>query len=218
MVLRLSLVFFVTSLLFTLLSWDQIEPHSELETPINLGPKPLWILDQYGLLGMVLHALMHVMVGCMIASLSRRPDIIIAGGIVAAACGGGKATPTSTPTQPSAPGAPPAVREIRVSASSFKFEPSSISVKAGERVRLTVESTDIFHTFSVDELNIDISLRGGQKAVEEFVASKTGTFTLYCRPHRSVGMVGTFQVTSGSATGGQKSVPPTPTGGGGYGY
>ena len=82
-VLRFSLVFFVTSLLFTLLSWDRIEPHHELEVPIKSGPEPLWILDQYGLLGMVLHASMHVLVGCMIASLSRRPDIIIASGIVA---------------------------------------------------------------------------------------------------------------------------------------
>ncbi len=82
-VLRFSLVFFVTSLLFTLLSWDRIEPHHDLEVPIKSGPEPLWILDQYGLLGMGLHASMHVLVGCMIASSSRLPDIIIAGGIVA---------------------------------------------------------------------------------------------------------------------------------------
>jgi len=89
------------------------------------------------------------------------------------------------------------VREIQVEASKYKFKPNSISVKAGEKVVLKVKSRDIRHTFTVDELGIDIHLAGGQTIVQEFTAPRSGTFRLYCEPHRNRGQVGTFKVTGG---------------------
>ena len=80
-------------------------------------------------------------------------------------------------------------------ASSFEFDPVTISVKAGERIRLTITSTDIYHTFTLPELGVDVPISGGQTKTVEFVADKTGTFTFVCKPHEGLGMKGTLEVS-----------------------
>lgn len=85
-------------------------------------------------------------------------------------------------------------REIRVDLSNYKFEPSSITVKKGEKIRLILTSKDIYHTFTIDELGINIEVSPGQTVTREIVADRSGTFRLYCVPHESLGMVGEFTV------------------------
>jgi len=126
-------------------------------------------------------------------------SVFVLAALALVACGGGGEEPAA-PAAPAPAGggaqAAPAgdVREITVEATSFKFTPSSFSVKAGERVRVTVINRDIFHTFTIRDLGVDLSLQGGQTGTVEFVADKAGTYEIICKPHVRLGMVGTLEV------------------------
>ena len=72
------------------------------------------------------------------------------------------------------------VREIYVKAFRWGYDPSTIVVKKGERVRIIAESLDVPHGFAIDEYGISLYLDGVRKQTVEFVADKTGTFTIYC--------------------------------------
>ncbi|WRQ72928.1 MAG: cupredoxin domain-containing protein [Methanosarcinales archaeon Met12] len=70
------------------------------------------------------------------------------------------------------------VKEIEMASGNFFFNPNSITVKKGESVRISFTNVGI-HTFTIDELGVDVPLRGSSPVVE-FVPTKTGTFQFYC--------------------------------------
>jgi cytochrome c oxidase subunit 2 len=83
---------------------------------------------------------------------------------------------TSSMTSPA-----PAPHEIHVVASNFQFEPASIRVTAGERVRLVLRSSDGTHGFAIPGLKIDALLgKGGEAVVVEFTAPAPGTYEVAC--------------------------------------
>ncbi|GEM_PF-369089 len=89
----------------------------------------------------------------------------------------------------------PNAREVVVTASNFKFDPPTITAKQGEKIRIRLKNTDGFHDLKIDELNAATGrIQGGDEAVVEFVASKTGSFEYYCSVgnHRQMGMKGTL--------------------------
>lgn len=115
--------------------------------------------------------------------------------VIVSGCAGYRPAPTApTPTGLNVTAPTGAVREIAIAASNYKFEPSAISVTAGERVRFVITGSGAFHTFTINELGIDISVPASQTVTKEYTITKTGTFTLYCKPHRGLGMVGTVSV------------------------
>ena len=72
-------------------------------------------------------------------------------------------------------------REITVTASNWKFEPSTINVKKGETIKLVVKSTTGTHGLAVSELNIKTkSIKPSKEETIIFKAEKTGTFPFYC--------------------------------------
>lgn len=85
------------------------------------------------------------------------------------------------PTKP-APVAPPAPvsRQMTLSAKQWEFSPSTITVNQGERVVLTITSSDVTHGFSLPEFNASAELVAGQATKVEFTADKAGTFTFSC--------------------------------------
>jgi nitrite reductase (NO-forming) len=87
--------------------------------------------------------------------------------------------------------------EITVTAKFATFEPATITVAKGQTVKLTVTSTDTRHTFTIDELGIDIAVGAGQTATKEFTVEQAGTFAFYCAVpgHRGAGMEGTLKAT-----------------------
>lgn len=103
-------------------------------------------------------------------------------------------TETKTQTQPETQ---PTSREIVVDAVDYEFKPSTITVKPGETIKLTVKNSgERFHTFTIDELGIDVPLNpGDEKTIELTIPSDVTSITFYCRPHKSLGMVGEFTVT-----------------------
>lgn len=96
------------------------------------------------------------------------------------------------------------VREITVDGVDMSFSPSTISVKKGDTVRVTLNNTDanskfeITHDFVIDEFQVQSEEIGeGESTTFEFVADKAGSFEYYCSigEHRENGMFGTLTVT-----------------------
>lgn len=97
------------------------------------------------------------------------------------------------PTQATA-SATAATQEIMVEGSEFKFNPSSISVKTGESVKVVFKNTgSVSHDFSISDLGIKTQIIGaGLEDTVEFKASKSGThqFTCSVPGHKEAGMIG----------------------------
>lgn len=72
------------------------------------------------------------------------------------------------------------LRELKIKAKQWEFEPALIDVNKGDYVVLYVTSSDITHSFVIPEYNIDKILDSGKTEVIEFVADKTGTFGFSC--------------------------------------
>jgi cytochrome c oxidase subunit 2 len=85
---------------------------------------------------------------------------------------------TSAPQAPAASGA---VHEIQVAARKFSFEPATIEVVAGERVRLVIRSADSAHGFAIKPLKINVFLpKGGNAVTVEFTAPAAGRYEIAC--------------------------------------
>jgi plastocyanin len=89
------------------------------------------------------------------------------------------------------------VKEFNITAKNFSFTPSTLTVKKGDRVRITLDNTQGFHDLKIDEFGAatkQFSAPG--KETIEFVATKTGSFEYYCSvgTHRQMGMRGTLVV------------------------
>ena len=90
------------------------------------------------------------------------------------------------------------VKEFSISGKNFAFDTKVISVKKGDKVKVTFKSTDGFHDFVIEGYNVSTKrVQTGEETVVEFMTDKTGTFTFYCSVgnHRAQGMVGKFVVT-----------------------
>ncbi len=87
----------------------------------------------------------------------------------------------AVPAKP-APVAPPepVTRQMTLSAKQWEFSPSTITVNQGERVVLTITSSDVTHGFLLPEFNAAAELVAGQATKVEFTADKAGTFTFSC--------------------------------------
>ena len=71
-------------------------------------------------------------------------------------------------------------KEFKITAKQFSFEPSTIEVNKGDKVRLIVTSMDVPHGISIKEYGINERLDVGKPVAIEFTADKEGTFTAFC--------------------------------------
>ena len=78
---------------------------------------------------------------------------------------------------------------------SYRFDPSQLTFKVGECVNFTLTPETEFHTFTVDELGLDVEANGGETVTFSFEFDAAGTFELICIPHQFLGMVGTIAVS-----------------------
>jgi uncharacterized cupredoxin-like copper-binding protein len=103
-----------------------------------------------------------------------------------------------TPTEGGVLAPTPSIREFTVFGNEFSFSPSSISVSAGERVKIIFKNEGkVPHNLVIQELNIKTrTIGGGQTDTIEFTAPSSGTYTFYCSipGHRSAGMEGKLEV------------------------
>ena len=72
----------------------------------------------------------------------------------------------------------------------YGFYPSEFSFKIGEIVTFELTAETEFHTFTIDELDIDESVESRQTKTFTVTFTEAGEFQLYCIPHEAFGMVG----------------------------
>ena len=88
-------------------------------------------------------------------------------------------------------------RTIEIDAFSFGYEPDSIRLTEGEKIRLIVTNNEnIRHTFTVPKLNIDVNLRANSVEEIDFIAPMTGDIEFFCTVfgHRPAGMEGNIHI------------------------
>jgi cytochrome c oxidase subunit 2 len=72
------------------------------------------------------------------------------------------------------------VKEIRMTAKKYEYDPAVITVKQGQRVRLIITALDHDHGFKIDAFHVDELLKKGESTTIEFTADMTGTFPFQC--------------------------------------
>jgi cytochrome c oxidase subunit 2 len=72
------------------------------------------------------------------------------------------------------------VHEIKMTAKNYDFDPSTITVKKGEKVKLIITATDRDHGIKLKAFDIDQVLKKDDPTIIEFTASKAGTFEFKC--------------------------------------
>ena len=72
------------------------------------------------------------------------------------------------------------VKEFSMIAKKWQFDPSTINVKQGDKVRLKIKSIDVTHGFSLLDFNVNENLEPGKEITVEFVADKKGEFSFFC--------------------------------------
>jgi len=108
---------------------------------------------------------------------SRRLDSRIAIALVVSAAASGLAVrPSPARAQEQAP----AQRQFEVTARKYEFSPARIEVTQDDLVKITLHSSDIAHSFTVDAYRIAKRVGGGQSVTFEFRADQPGTFPIYC--------------------------------------
>ena len=69
---------------------------------------------------------------------------------------------------------------VRVSASTFQFEPSEVKVKKGVPVTLELVSEDRRHGFKLPDFQVRLDVKPGVVEKVRFVPDKVGKFTFIC--------------------------------------
>ena len=73
------------------------------------------------------------------------------------------------------------LRSFQVTASRFQFQPSRLEVNLGDRVSITLRSTDVDHGFGLPVFDVEAQIpASGEPVTIEFVADKPGTFPFGC--------------------------------------
>ena len=96
--------------------------------------------------------------------------------LILAAC----SSQTNTPATTYAVKDVSSVKEFTMTAKNWEFEPSTITVNKGDRVKLHITSADVEHGFRLAAFNINKTLPPGQTVDVEFVADKAGSFPFFC--------------------------------------
>jgi cytochrome c oxidase subunit 2 len=71
-------------------------------------------------------------------------------------------------------------KEFKLTAKKYEFSPNTITVKQGDKVRLTVTALDRDHGFKIEAFHVDEKLPKGEAATVEFTADQAGTFPFVC--------------------------------------
>jgi len=96
-------------------------------------------------------------------------------------------------SNPTVPGA----REIAISATSFRFDPAEIHVRASEDVTIVLAASDVGHDFTIEALDFHVAATAGQVGRGGLHApNAAGRYTAYCSVagHRQAAMTATVVV------------------------
>lgn len=75
--------------------------------------------------------------------------------------------------------------DIELVTEDIEFDKETIEAEAG-KVSVFVDNKDTtFHTFTIDELGVDLDIPAGKAARVTFDVPESGSFVFYCVPHES---------------------------------
>lgn len=75
------------------------------------------------------------------------------------------------------------------------FSPKEITIPRGKKTKIWLKNKGMKeHTFTIEELDVDVELRPGVEKMVFLEPQKGGTFELICRYHEKEGMVGKVHV------------------------
>src|SRR4051812_37195466 len=74
---------------------------------------------------------------------------------------------------------PPNRRDFDLTASNYHFSPDRLEVKQDELVKLTVRSTDVAYSVTIDEYRVSKRVPAGGEVTVEFRADRAGSFDFY---------------------------------------
>lgn len=100
----------------------------------------------------------------------------------------------STPPTPTENRTSSSIKEFKITARRFEFEPREIRVKKDDQLRLKITSVDTTHGFSIEEFKINETVVPQKETVVEFTADTVGEFPFAC------------SVFCGSGHGGMKGI------------
>jgi len=84
----------------------------------------------------------------------------------------------SAQTVPSQPEG--ALKEFSINAKKWVFDPATIEVNRGDRVRLRITSSDVTHGIGIAEYGVNVELPANQEVVVDFTADRAGEFPFFC--------------------------------------
>jgi nitrite reductase (NO-forming) len=110
--------------------------------------------------------------------------------------------PVSAPAQTVAATPSNLTTNVAVTASEFKFSPSSIQVPLGQKVTFTLNNTGVVeHDITIQGTGFTLLANPGQTTTGDFTFDKPGAFSFFCSipGHKDAGMKGTLTVIDPSA-------------------
>jgi nitrite reductase (NO-forming) len=111
-----------------------------------------------------------------------------------------RANQTATSPAPVPAVAAPAVNlstDVKITASEFKFSPTSIQVPVGKKVTVTLDNTGVVqHDVTVQGDGFSLTAQPGKTASADVTFDKIGNFEFFCSipGHKDAGMKGTLSV------------------------
>ena len=84
--------------------------------------------------------------------------------------------------------------EVQANSNPYIFSPATLELEAGVPYRFLITGDAEFHTFTANDLGINVNLLANTSETIEFVANQPGTYHLICIPHELQGMTGTIKV------------------------
>ena len=124
-------------------------------------------------------------------------------GLLAAACGssggsgsayGGGATSPSAGSSASSGASTGGASLLTLTQANYQFAPAKITVNQGDTITVSDTTPSTPHSFTIDGTSIDVTNNAGQSQ-DVTIDLQPGTYTFYCKFHRSSGMEGTLTVT-----------------------
>ena len=76
----------------------------------------------------------------------------------------------------------------------YVFDPGGLTFNVGDVIAFSLTGETEFHTFTVDDLDIDQAVDALETIRFSFTFDRSGTYDLICIPHEAQGMVGTITV------------------------
>ena len=85
---------------------------------------------------------------------------------------------------------------VEVALRNYAFSPRKFELRQGETIEFTMDSVDILHSFTIEELDIDWHVGKNDVITEQFTFDQPGEYRLICiiPGHEVLGMRGTILV------------------------